>query len=157
MKKIIRKLVSNIIYLDERYSTTKLLTKEKPEIVKNGGDKFQSVLFLPEVEGRKGEGGLRTKGYFKKSYEGKPLITVITAVFNGEKFLEETIKSVLNQTYDNVEYIVIDGGSTDRTIDIIKKYGGVLRVLVTGADGFIGPHLLEKLLNEVFEVNFISI
>ena len=51
-----------------------------------------------------------------------PLISIVTVVFNGEKYLEETIKSVLNQTYPNVEYIIIDGGSTDRTLNIISKY-----------------------------------
>ena len=51
-----------------------------------------------------------------------PKISIITVVFNGEKYLEETIQSVINQTYDNVEYIIIDGSSTDGTIDIIKKY-----------------------------------
>jgi len=110
------------ICLDENYSTTRLVTKEKPKIVNNPEDKFESVLFLPEGEGRKGEGGLRTRGYFKKSYEDKPLISIITVVLNGEKYLEETIQSVINQTYDNVEYIIIDGGSTDGTLDIIKKY-----------------------------------
>ena len=68
------------------------------------------------------KGGLRTKGYLKKSYEGKPLISIITVVFNGEQHLEETIQSVINQTYENVEYIIIDGGSSDGTLDIIKKY-----------------------------------
>ncbi|MDP3587811.1 MAG: glycosyltransferase family 2 protein [Sulfuricurvum sp.] len=52
----------------------------------------------------------------------KPLISIITAVFNGEKHLEDTIQSIINQTYDNFEYIIIDGGSTDGTLDIIKKY-----------------------------------
>ncbi len=65
--------------------------------------------------------GLRAKGHFKKAYENKPLITVITVVFNGGEYLEETIQSVINQTYDNVEYIIIDGGSTDGTVDIIKS------------------------------------
>ena len=49
-------------------------------------------------------------------------ITVITVVLNGEKILEETILSVINQTYDDIEYIIIDGESTDNTLDIIKKY-----------------------------------
>ena len=40
-----------------------------------------------------------------------PLFTIITVVYNGESHLEETIKSVLNQSYENYEYIIIDGGS----------------------------------------------
>jgi glycosyltransferase involved in cell wall biosynthesis len=54
--------------------------------------------------------------------KNKPIITVVTVVFNGREFLEETIQSVINQTYQDVEYIIIDGGSTDGTLDVIKKY-----------------------------------
>ena len=67
-------------------------------------------------------GGLRTKGITKTSTHEKPLITLVTVVYNGEATLEQTIQSVVNQTYDNVEYIIIDGASTDTTLDIIKKY-----------------------------------
>ena len=49
-------------------------------------------------------------------------ITIITVCFNSEKTIEETIKSVLSQTYNNYEYLIIDGSSKDKTLDIIKKY-----------------------------------
>ncbi|WP_297089106.1 glycosyltransferase family 2 protein [uncultured Draconibacterium sp.] len=51
-----------------------------------------------------------------------PKISVITVVFNAVELLEQTIKSIICQSYANLEYIVIDGSSTDGTVDIIKKY-----------------------------------
>ena len=51
-----------------------------------------------------------------------PKISVITVVFNGEKLIGRTIESVVNQTYDQIEYIIIDGDSTDESVEIIKKY-----------------------------------
>lgn len=51
---------------------------------------------------------------------GAPLVSIITVIYNGEKHLQQTIDSVYNQTYTNIEYIIIDGGSTDNTLDIIK-------------------------------------
>src|SRR5665213_1214924 len=53
---------------------------------------------------------------------GSPVISIITIVFNGEKHLEQTIRSVLDQTYPHIQYIIIDGGSTDQSVNIIKKY-----------------------------------
>ncbi len=68
------------------------------------------------------EGGLRLKGCYKKSSPDKALVTIITATLNRKEYLEETIQSVISQTYHNIEYIIIDGGSTDGTLDVIKKY-----------------------------------
>lgn len=52
----------------------------------------------------------------------QPKVSIITVCLNSGKFLEETIRSVREQTYKNIEYIIIDGGSTDGTMDVIKKY-----------------------------------
>ena len=58
--------------------------------------------------------------FFKK--RNTPLISIVTVVFNGEKHIEQCIRSVLEQTYKNFQYIIIDGGSNDNSLKIIKKY-----------------------------------
>lgn len=104
------------------YSTTRSTTNIQPVLNNSTDSKIISMLFLPEGEGRTGDGGLRAHGSFKQSLPDKPLITVITVVFNGRDHLERTIRSVIDQTYDNIEYLIIDAGSSDGTLDIIRKY-----------------------------------
>lgn len=83
------------------------------------------------------EGGLRTQNTYKHPLPGKPLITVITVAFNGATTLADTIESVIKQRYDNVEYIVIDGGSTDATLDILRQYGQVIDYWLSEKDAGI--------------------
>jgi glycosyltransferase involved in cell wall biosynthesis len=171
--------------INSRFSTTRLVTQQQQQIDNNPSAKIQSRLFLPHNSVRKGEGGLRTKGYFKCSYDKTqtiteiekpqklnstsdrllcyetnevhqhlerlqrlspkisqavaqnfplPLVTIITVVFNGEKYLEQTIQSVLQQTYSNIEYIIIDGSSTDNTLNIIQKYEAVIDYWISEPD-----------------------
>ena len=64
-------------------------------------------------------------------------ISVITICYNCKADLEGTIKSVLSQTYDNIEYIIVDGGSTDGTSDILKKYQNDISKLISEPDNGI--------------------
>lgn len=82
---------------------------------------YTSIKSLPYNSSRIATGGLRLLGK-KDNSSSEPLISIVTPVLNGEKYLEKTIQSVLSQTYKNIEYIIIDGGSTDRSLEIIKKY-----------------------------------
>jgi len=66
-----------------------------------------------------------------------PKISVITVVWNDAKGLERTIKSVISQTYENLEFIVIDGGSTDGTLEVIKKYANKIDYWVSEKDNGI--------------------
>ena len=60
------------------------------------------------------------EGMFLDKKNQLPLVSIITVVLNGEKYLQQTIDSVINQTYNNIEFVIIDGGSTDGTLEIIK-------------------------------------
>ena len=101
---------------------------------KNYKEKFVSQLFLPNNGLRNAEGGGRLKGIFKENHDSQPLISIITIVYNGAKHIEQTIQSVINQSYDNIEYIIIDGGSTDGTLDIIQKYDNTIDYWISEKD-----------------------
>jgi glycosyltransferase involved in cell wall biosynthesis len=83
------------------------------------------------------KGGLRQKDILKSGTEEQPLVSVITVVRNGKKYIEKTIESVLGQSYPNVEYIVVDGNSTDGTQDILKRYESKIDLWVSEPDGGI--------------------
>lgn len=68
------------------------------------------------------QAGYRMSGISSVRNSSLPLISVVTVVYNSESFIERTILSVLNQTYPNVEHVILDGGSKDRTIEILNAY-----------------------------------
>jgi glycosyltransferase involved in cell wall biosynthesis len=76
------------------------------------------------------EGGLRLSKKIKKN----PLFTIITVVLNGDKYLRETIESIKNQKFNNFEYIVIDGRSTDKSLKIINEYKNFIDYWVSEKD-----------------------
>ncbi len=64
----------------------------------------------------------------------QPKLSIITVTYNAERFLEPTIQSIAAQTYPNIEYVIVDGGSKDGTVDIIKKYPNVVTHWVSERD-----------------------
>lgn len=86
-----------------------------------------------------------------------PLITIVTVVYNDVYHIENTMLSVINQTYPNIQYIIIDGGSTDGTVDVIKKYEDKISYWVSEPDKGIYDAMnkgLEKVTGEW--VNFMN-
>ena len=133
--------MKDYVCLNKNYSTTRRLSQrctdaivKRATLPKTEEAEFGTTLFAREGEGRRGEGGLRSKGYFKKNVEKTILVTVVTVVFNDAKQIEETLNSVINQTYDNVEYLVIDGGSTDGTLSVLGKYDDQIDYWVSECD-----------------------
>jgi glycosyltransferase involved in cell wall biosynthesis len=63
-----------------------------------------------------------------------PKISIITVVYNSEKLIERTIKSVINQSYTNIEYVIIDGKSNDKTLEIIRQYENKIALIISEPD-----------------------
>jgi hypothetical protein len=135
-----------------------LLFDHAPVIINNKNAQIKTTPLLAAHPQRKSEGGLRKRGLYKHSVTHKPLISIITVVFNGEKYIEQTIQSVINQSYKNIEYIIIDGGSTDRTIDIIGKYEEYIDYWISEPDLNIYDAMNKGLVCALGEfVNFMNV
>ncbi len=111
----------------EALSTIEKLTLESEKLHKIVGSAEREIDHLRSL--------LRPRNYFRHfinaavlklgsppRFNKGPKITVVTPVFNCEEYIAETIESVLTQDYEDVEYIIVDGGSTDSTMDIVKRY-----------------------------------
>ncbi len=79
-------------------------------------------------------------------------ITIITVTFNSGKYLEEAINSVIRQTYNNIEYIIIDGGSNDDTLSIIEKYKKYISYYISEKDNGIYDAMNKGILASTGEI-----
>lgn len=82
-------------------------------------------------------GGLRTSGSWKEDRGDLPLVSIITVVKNCAAHIGETIRSVIHQSYGNIEFLVIDGGSGDGTLELIRQYESYIDLWISGPDGGI--------------------
>jgi glycosyltransferase involved in cell wall biosynthesis len=79
-------------------------------------------------------GGNRSRGRRPEGRAHEPLVSIVTVVYNGSGTLRRTIDSVLGQTYENIEYIIVDGGSTDDTIALLREYDDRLAYWISEKD-----------------------
>lgn len=79
-------------------------------------------------------------------------VSIITATYNSEKTIKDTILSLESQSYDNIEHIIIDGGSRDKTLDIIKKYSTKVSLIVSEPDKGIYDALNKGILKSSGDV-----
>lgn len=107
--------------------------RRSPARVEENGDRPEARTVSP----LRVEGGRRARGGSRRAPMSSPLVSVITVVRNRASHIEETINGVLSQTYANVEYIVVDGASTDGTVDILRRYDDRIDYWVSEPDAGI--------------------
>jgi glycosyltransferase involved in cell wall biosynthesis len=81
-----------------------------------------------------------------------PVVSIITACLNSENTIERTIQSVIDQTYPNIEYIIIDGGSTDNTLDIINKYSSHISKWISEPDSGVYDGMNKGILHSTGDI-----
>ncbi len=116
------------------YATQKNITRNAPKCHEPPCVVGRYLRYPDRTGKRVAEGGLRIRGSFKGSLPDLPLVTIITVCFNSAQTMEQCIRSVLGQTYPNVEYLIIDACSSDGTIDIVGQYEGAVDYFISEPD-----------------------
>lgn len=119
--------------MDQRTRLASLLLRLKRVIQRQGVGGVAGVMKKTLSVGR-AEGGKKTDCRIAGTNTKSPRITIITPSYNQGQYLEQTIRSVLDQGYGNLEYFVIDGGSNDDSVDIIRRYESRLAGWVSQPD-----------------------
>lgn len=136
--------MTNPVCKNSSFSTTRLL--------------FENEFPFSATEKSVCSGGIRKKGFIKKNLDEKPLITVITIVKNGGSLIARTIESVLSLNYDNIEYIIVDGNSSDNnTLSILKDYDDMIDFWISEEDNGISDAFNKGIrLAEGKWINFLN-
>ncbi len=84
-----------------------------------------------------------------------PKVSIITVTYNAEKLLDQTIRSVVDQSYENIQYIIIDGGSNDSTLEIVHRYLDYIDVIISEPDNGISDAFNKGIVQSTGDLVFI--